>query len=71
MLTKEEKAYYQAIKALKEKNYTAASGFFRIAEKQFADREDFRILCETAGLLLAVKDEIYNLENEEIETGVG
>jgi hypothetical protein len=70
MLTKEEKAYYQAIKALKDRNYTAASGFFRVAEKQFTDNRDFRILRETTELLLAVKDEIYSLENEKTETGV-
>ncbi len=67
MLTDAEKAYYKAMSSLKEKDYGGASAFLKIAENQFADEEDFRILNEATRLLLVVKDEIYELENEKIE----
>jgi 2-polyprenyl-3-methyl-5-hydroxy-6-metoxy-1,4-benzoquinol methylase len=67
MLTDSEKAYCRAIVALKNREYSSASGFFRMAENQFADNLKFRILKETNDLLLAVKDEIYELENSRIE----
>lgn len=63
MQTDARKAYLVAIRSLKEKNYQAAFGFLKSAEIQFADDLDFRILRETTRLLLAVKDEISELEN--------
>jgi hypothetical protein len=61
------KAYYQALVALKNYDYTAASAFFKSAENQFADSLEFRILKETTDLLLAVKEEISELELEKVE----
>jgi hypothetical protein len=67
MLPDSEKAYYRALLALKNKEYREASGFFRMAENQFTNDPDFRILKEATALLLAVKDEIFELENSRIE----
>lgn len=61
-----EKAYYRALLALKNRNYRAASGFLKSAENQFADSIEFRILSETTRLLLAVKEEIFELETIEV-----
>jgi len=67
MLNDTAKAYYRALQALREKDYRAAAGFLKTAENQFADRPELRILREATELLLAVKDEIFELENETIE----
>ncbi|MEW5923567.1 MAG: hypothetical protein AB1746_06230 [Candidatus Zixiibacteriota bacterium] len=67
MLNDADKAYYRALQALKEKDYRAAAGFLKNAENQFAEKPEIRILSEATELLLAVKDEIYELENETIE----
>ena len=67
MLSETEKAYFKALQALKEKDYSGAAGFFRFAENQFADAPEFRILKETTELLIAVKEEIFGIENERIE----
>jgi len=61
-----EQAYYQALEALRNKDYRAASGFFKTAENQFADNLDFRILSEVTALLVAVKDEINEIEDESL-----
>ncbi len=57
------KAYLRAVQSLKEKDYPATMGFLKSAEIQFADDIDFRILRETTRLLLAVKEEIFELDN--------
>jgi len=67
MLSETEKAYFKGLMALKERDYSGAAGFFRFAENQFADSPEFRILKETTELLIAVKDEIFDIENEGIE----
>jgi hypothetical protein len=67
-MNKAQRTYYQALLALMDKNYSEASAFFKTAENQFADSYDFRILQETTELLLAVKDKIFELENEKVET---
>ncbi len=67
MLTDARKAYSRALQALMDKDYRAASGFFRTAENQFAEDLDFRILMGVTDLLLAVKTEIFEIENEKIE----
>ncbi len=61
-----EKSYSRALEALRNKNYRAASGFFKSVENQFADNLDFRILNEVTALLIAVKDEINEIENDGI-----
>jgi len=63
----------KAIKALRNKEYAVASEIFKTTENQFADNIDFRILKEVTALLLAVKNEIYEIEKndfivEEIHT---
>lgn len=67
MLSNAEKAYMRALLALKKQDYASASGFFRSAKNQFAESADFRILKETTELLLAVKEDIFELENGRIE----
>nr|MBN2278605.1 hypothetical protein [candidate division Zixibacteria bacterium] len=62
-----EKAYFRGLQALKERQYRAAAGFFKSAENQLADNLELRILKETTELLLAVKDEIFETENDRIE----
>lgn len=61
-----ERSYNQALQALREKDYYAAEGFFKSAENQFAENDEFRILYESTKLLLAVKEEISELENERV-----
>jgi hypothetical protein len=67
MLNNVDKAYFRALQALRDKDYRAAAGFLKSAENQFADKPELRILREMTELLLAVKDEIFELENETIE----
>ena len=67
MLSDSEKAFSRALTALKNKDYREAAGFFKMAEIKFAENEEFRILFESTELLLAVKDEIFELENNKIE----
>jgi len=67
MLNDSDKAYYRALQALGEKDYRAAAGFLKSVENQFADKPELRILKESVELLLTVKDEMYELENETIE----
>lgn len=68
MLSDSEKAVFKGLMALKNKDYPSASGFFRTAENQFADSIEFLILKETTDLLLAVKEEIVELEKESVRT---
>jgi len=67
MLSDAEKAYYRALQALQDRQYRAAAGFFKSAENQFAENPELRILKETTELLLTVKDEIFETENDRIE----
>lgn len=67
MLSETDKAYFKAMKALKNNDYPAAVGFFRTVENQLEVAPELRILKEAAELLLAVKDEIFEIENERIE----
>ena len=62
MLSKAEKSYCSAMTALKDKEYSTATVFFKDAEKQFAGNDDFCILQHTTDLLLAVREEISALE---------
>jgi len=67
VLSDADKAYYRALQALRDKDYRAAAGFLKYAENQFADMPELGILRGSTELLLSVKDEIYELENETIE----
>ncbi|MEW6014137.1 MAG: hypothetical protein AB1690_02320 [Candidatus Zixiibacteriota bacterium] len=67
MLNEGVKAYLRALTALKEKDYRTGVGYLKIAQNQFDNSPDFRILKETTELLLAVKEEIFELEVESME----
>ena len=60
-----EELYNKALQALRNRDYQAASGFFKSAENQFADDLDFRILSEVTALLVAVKNEISEIEKDD------
>ena len=55
-----EKAFVQALIALKRKEYGSASEYFEKAAPYFKGNKDFRLLRETNRLLLAVKKELKN-----------
>jgi hypothetical protein len=59
-----EESYNKALTALRNKDYKAASGFFKFVENQFADNLDLRILSEVTALLMAVKNEINEIEKD-------
>lgn len=67
MVFDSDEAYYKALLALKSRDYRKAAGYLKSAENQFADSLEFRILLETTRLLLAVKEEIFDLELEEVK----
>ncbi len=50
--------YIEGLKALKNRDYDRALGYFKMTEKEFAENRDLRILSETVKLLLAVKNDI-------------
>ena len=58
MLKPAEKAYFQALSALKNKDYTAAAEQFDKAAPFFEKDKEFGILRETTHLLVATKVEI-------------
>ncbi len=60
-----EESYNKALQALRNRDYQAASGFFKSAENQFANDLDFRILSEVTALLVAVKNEISEIEKND------
>ncbi|UCD16525.1 MAG: hypothetical protein JSV44_08645 [Candidatus Zixiibacteriota bacterium] len=70
MLPDTEKTYYKALVALQNRDYVTASGYFRSAENLIAEDDDLRILKEATALLVAVKNEILELENSERNNGV-
>ena len=55
-----EKAFVQALIALKRKEYGSASEYFEKAAPYFKGNKEFRLLRETNRLLLAVKKELKN-----------
>lgn len=70
MKAQPEKAFIQALMALKRKDYGSASEYFEMAAPYFRGNKEFRLLRETNRLLLAVKKELKNpgIENRiEIE----
>lgn len=58
MLNPSEKAYCQALLALKKKDYRAAQVMFDKAAADFRNNREFNILRETTALLIEVKKEI-------------
>ncbi len=65
MLKPAEKAYFQALTALKSKDYQAAAEQFDKAAPFFEQDKEFRILSETTRLLVAVTRELKRLGKEE------
>lgn len=65
MLQAAEKAYCEALLALKRKDYRAAGEFFEQAAPDFAQDKEFCLLRETTRLLLVVKQKLGKYENED------
>ena len=65
MLNSSEKAYCQALLALKGREYQMASSHFDAAAPYFKDNREFNLLRETTGLLLAVKAEWERLNDRD------
>ncbi len=57
-----EKAYYKALLALQNRDFATASSYFKAAQNLVAENADLRILSEATEILLAVKDELRELE---------
>lgn len=58
MLSPSEKAFCQALLALKAKDYQRAGESFSEAATEFKDNQEFNLLRETTALLIAVKKEL-------------
>ena len=58
MLVDSEKAYCQALLALKKRDYQTAVVKFAKASGDFGTNEEFDLLYQTTQLLLAVKQEL-------------
>jgi len=68
MLNPSEKAYCQALLALKRKDYVAAAEQFEKASPGFSGNKEFVLIRETTRLLLAVRDKLSVMEgNDSIE----
>ena len=67
MLDPREKAYLQALQALRDKQYQQAVGFFDQAAEFFANNQEFNLLNETTRLLLEVKGELDATEVKRSE----
>ena len=65
MLKPAEKAYFQALSALKNKDYMAAAEQFDKAAPFFEKDKEFGILRDTTHLLVATKVEIRKHEKQE------
>lgn len=68
MLDPREKAYLQALQALRDKQYQQAAGFFDQAAEFFANNHEFHLLRETTHLLLEVKGELAATEEKRNES---
>jgi len=65
MLKPAEKAYAQALLALKRKDYPSARAFFDEAAPAFAEDKEFNLLRETTRLLTVVKTKLADYDNED------
>jgi len=65
MLKPAEKAYFQALTALKNKDYATAAEQFDKAAPFLEKDQEFVIFRETTRLLIAVTEELKNFEKEE------
>lgn len=64
MLNPSEKAYCQALLALRRKEYQRAAEQFEKAVPFFRKDEEFNLFRETTRLLLTVKEELARLEKQ-------
>jgi len=58
MLSENEKAYCQALLALKQKDYKKAVENFKMAAQAFGTNSEFNLLYESTRLLVEVKKEL-------------
>jgi len=65
MLKPAEKAYFQALTALKDKDYETAAEHFDQAAPFFEKDREFAVFRETTRLLIAVIEELKKFEKEE------
>jgi hypothetical protein len=65
MLNASEKAYCEALQALKRKDYQAATSHFDAAADYFKNNREFTLLRETTRLLLAVRRERQRWESAD------
>lgn len=68
MLNPSEKAYCQALQALKQRDFRRAAEYFGQAAPFFRDNQEFGLLRETTSLLVAVKEELRGHVADESET---
>jgi len=68
MLDPREKAYLQALQALRDKQYQQAAGYFEQAAEFFADNREFQLLRGTTELLLEVKKELAAVDGHQNNT---
>ena len=58
--------YVAGLRALKDRDFKGAQELFKMAEKEFAENRDLRILSEAVQLLLAVKADLAAIEPREM-----
>lgn len=63
MLEPSEKAYYRALRALENKQYQQAAGYFDQAAGFFDGNEEFDLLRDTTRLLVELKQALATAEN--------
>ena len=67
MLSQAEKAYCQALTALKNGEYKSAADLFEQAAAGFTDDKEFALLRETTRLLVDVKDRLAEHGDNKLE----
>jgi hypothetical protein len=67
MLSEQEKAFCQALLALRQKDYKTALGCFESVKGSLGTNSEFSLLYQTTRLLLAVKEELYGTADGDEE----
>jgi hypothetical protein len=65
MLEPTEKAYYRALRALENKQYQQAVGYFDQAAGLFEGNQEFDLLRETTGLMVELKQALATAEKTD------
>lgn len=68
MLEPSEKAYFRALRALEEKQYRQAAGYFDQAAEFFDGNQEFNLLRETTRLLVELKQALAVAEKTDEDT---